>query len=880
MSFKVIRGVALASLLVSVAALDNGVARLPILGYNTWNAYQCNIDQDLVLTTAKLMKSLGLLDVGYHYVNIDDCYAEKNRTASGDIIPGWWDPIIPMSILKREIPDKIRFPNITSMTNQIHDLGFKTGIFCNAIIDILASDSGWFTCAGYPGSFQNELRDATTFQNWGFDYLKYDNCAIPYDDIIREGIVGKYQRMADALETLAKTSGKPPFVFSLCEWGWSQVWLWGKNLGHSWRVTGDIAPQWDSLAFIINFNSFITQATDFSGHNDMDMLQLGNGGLTFEEAKSHFTAWALMKSPLLIGTNLSAITPDILGILKNTEILAINQDPVVGQSISPFRWGINPDWTSNSTFPAQYWSGPSQNGTVIMLLNTLNEPSTMFFNLTESPFIRAGRQYSVRDLWAHTNNGTAVRNFTAHDVPPHGVVALLLKDAGNEPSGIFPACSVWFQCTDKNGTHVGRVVDSGIMAPRARTKKRQLSADPPSKNTAQLPQELIDAIIDEFDPSLQDDYNWRVFPDRKALRSCAVVASAFTRPSQMKLFSAVDLRPLDLYSQSPDERSRLFAKLLSSSPHIGQYVKNLVLAYRCGRSTSLGDILSSLPKLATLSLHPWSDRFRWFAQSEPFPTYHRESFLAAFSLSSLRRLALRNHVFSDALELQSLLSNSIGLEELVLRSIEFTDTLVSDPYTIRPEPLRVVIRSLELLDMSVDHIDAVLNCFTVVDIRHLRSFCCDRYYKALFAENARSIEKLTLIIKDGRATFYPDRIPLPVGLNSLSLIHYSPDSLPVMMHRLGNLAAVNSLTQLSFTMGNYSRDPHASTWLQTDSLLSEIGSGLAEIHINFTDLSGNYRHEKAEFISTVRQSIPTMNTKAMLDISFMSEKFRATQMRH
>ncbi|KAJ7832047.1 glycoside hydrolase superfamily [Mycena olivaceomarginata] len=412
MSFKVLGGVALASLLASVAALDNGVARLP---------EQCNIDQDLMLTTAKLMKSLGLQEVGYHYVNIDDCYAEKNRTASGDIIP-----------------DKIRFPNIKAMTDEIHAMGF---------------DSGWFTCAGYPGSFQNELRDATHHYITDVFLGRYDNCYIPYDDIIRQGIVGKYQRMADALATLAKTSGKPPFIFSLCEWGWvrATVRAWGKNFGHSWRVTGDIAPEWNSLAAIINFNSFITQGTDFSGHNDMDMLQLGNGGLTFEEAKSHFTAWALNKSPLL----LSAITPDILGILKNTEILAINQDPVVGQSISPFRWGLNPDWTSNSSFPAQYWSGPSQNGTVFMLLNTLNEPSTMFFNLTESPWIRAGRQYSVRDLWTHTNNGTAVRNFTAHNVPPHGVVALLLKDAGDEPSGIFPACSVWFQCADKNGTHVG-----------------------------------------------------------------------------------------------------------------------------------------------------------------------------------------------------------------------------------------------------------------------------------------------------------------------------------------------------------------------------------------------------------------------------------------
>ncbi|KAI0052198.1 glycoside hydrolase family 27 protein [Auriscalpium vulgare] len=412
-----------------VHGLSNGVARLPALAYNTWNAYQCNIDEDLIITTAKLMKSLGLQAAGYEYVNIDDCWAEKNRSSTGELVA-----------------DTTRFKSgMKNLTDQIHALGFKAGIY---------SDSGWFTCAGYPGSFDHEAQDAETlFGKWGFDYLKYDNCAIPFDDITRQGIVGKYAQMSTALANFAKT-GKT-IVFSLCEWGWSQVWLWGATLGHSWRTTGDIGPNWPSLAAIINFNSFITQATNFYGRNDLDMLQLGNGGLTFDEAKSHFTAWALMKSPLIIGTNLSAITPDILGILTNHEILAINQDPVEAASVSPFRWGVNPDWTSNDTHPAQYWSGPSQSGTVFMLLNTLDESSDMFFNLTESPWIRAGRQYSVRDLWTHTDNGTAIRNFTAHAVPTHGVVALLLKDAGNEPNGIFPQCAVWWQCTAEDGTRVG-----------------------------------------------------------------------------------------------------------------------------------------------------------------------------------------------------------------------------------------------------------------------------------------------------------------------------------------------------------------------------------------------------------------------------------------
>jgi len=108
---------------------------------------------------------------------------------------------------------------------------------------------------------------------------------------------------------------------------------------------------------------------------------VGNGNLTFEESKSHFTAWAFMKSPLLISTDLSKVKEETLKVLKNTEIIAINQDPVVGTAITPFRWGINPDWTFNSTHPAQYWSGQSQNGTIFMLLNVLDTPADMFFSL-------------------------------------------------------------------------------------------------------------------------------------------------------------------------------------------------------------------------------------------------------------------------------------------------------------------------------------------------------------------------------------------------------------------------------------------------------------------------------------------------------------------
>lgn len=419
--------VGILSAATSANAIMNGVGKLPVMGYNAWNAFACNVDETLIIQTAQYMKEYGLLDVGYNHVNLDDCWAMKDRSATGEVMS-----------------DSVRFPNMNNLTNQLHALGFYAGIY---------SDSGWFTCAGYPGSFMHEEQDATTFQSWGFDFLKYDNCAIPFDDIIQEGMIGKYQRMADALAAVAEKTGTT-LIFSLCEWGWSQVWLWGAQISHSWRINNDIAPQWSSLSTIINSASFITQATNHYGHNDLDMLEIGNGDLTYDEAKTHFTAWALVKSPLLIGTNLATISQDMLSILKNQEIIAINQDSIYGTSISPFRWGINPDWTYDATHPAQYWSGPSENGTVFMLINTLSEPANMFFNLTESPWIRAGIQYSVRDLWTHTDNGTAVRNFTAMSVPPHGVVALLLKENGNEPAGLVPPCAgeALSQCTAEDGT--------------------------------------------------------------------------------------------------------------------------------------------------------------------------------------------------------------------------------------------------------------------------------------------------------------------------------------------------------------------------------------------------------------------------------------------
>lgn len=342
---------------------------------------------------------------------------------------------------------------LRNLTDRLRQLGISSSAY---------SDAGYQTCAGYPGSYGYESRDLETWKQWGFDYLKYDNCYIPFDNVTQENVYGRYARMADAIaQRVSDGTDEQPFWFSLCEWGWQEPWIWGRRLGQSWRINGDIKPWWSAIALILELASQHYWASNFYGHNDLDMLEVGNtgqgtpvGNLTLDESKAHFTAWALLKSPLFISTNLLNVTEGIIEILTNQDLIKIHQDPIVGESVSPFRRdSINEGGVSEPSDFAQYWSGNSSFGVVFMLLNSKDEAADMSFNLTESWAIRAGRQYEVYDLWAHTQNGTALRNITVN-VPAHGVAALLLNDAGPEPEGLdLPYCAGYWQCSWPNGTY-------------------------------------------------------------------------------------------------------------------------------------------------------------------------------------------------------------------------------------------------------------------------------------------------------------------------------------------------------------------------------------------------------------------------------------------
>ncbi|KAF5322055.1 hypothetical protein D9619_001326 [Psilocybe cf. subviscida] len=383
--------------------------RLPALGWNSWNAYATNIDEAKILAAANQFVSLGLKDAGYEYVNIDDAWSQSSGR----------DPTT-----KRIIPDPTKFPDgISGLATKIHNLGLKIGIY---------SDAGTFTCAGYPGSLGNEITDATTFSDWGVDYLKYDNCYIPSNwtdaatpqnnDWYNSNSAVRYRQMTNALSKVSH-----PIHFSLCIWGTANVWDWGARVGHSWRMSGDATPQWSFITEVININVAHLSSINFFSHNDMDMMEIGNGNLTIQEQRTHFAAWVLFKSPILLGTDLSKLSTQQLAIIKNRELLAFHQDSTIGTPAKPF--------TAFSSMPTtatpEYFAGASSKGVHVFIINTSSSTATKQFTFSNVPGLGTSGSFKVRDMWAGTDlSGThsASSTFTV-SVAPHDTVAYLITKA-------------------------------------------------------------------------------------------------------------------------------------------------------------------------------------------------------------------------------------------------------------------------------------------------------------------------------------------------------------------------------------------------------------------------------------------------------------------
>ncbi|MFE1839955.1 NPCBM/NEW2 domain-containing protein [Streptomyces sviceus] len=359
-------------------ALAYGLALTPPMGFNNWNSTHCRAEfnESMVRGIADIFVDKGLKDAGYQYVNLDDCWALPNRDADGKLVP-----------------DPVRFPNgIKAVADYVHSKGLKLGIYTSA---------GTKTCdgAGFPGALGHEYSDARQFADWGVDYLKYDNCN-------NQGVDARlrYTTMRDAL----KATGRP-IVYSICEWGQNKPWEWAADVGHLWRTTGDISDNWGSMLSILKQNLPLAPHAGPGHWNDPDMLEVGNGGMTDTEYRSHFSMWAVMAAPLLIGSDLRSASAETFEILSNKEVIAVDQDPLGKQgtvvSSEDGRWVVAKEMRDGSR--------------TVALFNESGSPRRVATTAAAVGLPDADA-YTLRDLWQHRSYNTA--GTISATVPAHGTV--------------------------------------------------------------------------------------------------------------------------------------------------------------------------------------------------------------------------------------------------------------------------------------------------------------------------------------------------------------------------------------------------------------------------------------------------------------------------
>lgn len=374
------------------------LALTPPMGWNSWNTFSCNINEELIRGAADAMVSSGMKDAGYLYINLDDCW-HGNRDSLGFIQV-----------------DAERFPSgMKALADYVHSKGLKIGIY---------SDAGWQTCAGKPGSRGHEYQDALTYAKWGIDYLKYDWCYA--EDLSAEGA---YLTMRNALFTAGR-----PIVFSMCEWGNNKPWSWGKDVAHLWRTTGDISNSFDkpidhgtwkswSVMDILDMQDGLREFAGPDHWNDPDMMEVGNG-MTAGEDRAHFSMWCMLAAPLIAGNDIRNMTAETKAILLNKDVIAVDQDSL---GIQGFKY--------RSKDSVEIWFKPLAKGDWAMcILNRDGKAHKVSFNWKEEKVSDAFSNrdaafdktvYSLRNLWTKEKAGDTKKVLNA-EVPSHDVLMLRL----------------------------------------------------------------------------------------------------------------------------------------------------------------------------------------------------------------------------------------------------------------------------------------------------------------------------------------------------------------------------------------------------------------------------------------------------------------------
>ena len=365
------------------------------MGWNSWNHFAERVTDADVRAAADAIASNGMREAGYLYINIDDTW-EGKRGAHG------------------VIQTNEKFPDMKALADYVHSKGLKLGIY---------SSPGRQTCAKYTASYGHETEDAKMYATWGVDYLKYDMCS--YGNVIEKKAGkmiaangparykmdrGAYEKMHRALLATGR-----PIVFSMCQYGWDDVWKWGAEVGGNlWRTTGDINDTYARMAEIGFSQAGLAKYAgrdQNGGHwNDPDMLEVGNGGMTADEYRTHMTLWAILAAPLLAGNDLSTMTPETLAMLTNKEVIAVDQDALGQQGDRVWAEG-----------PSEIWAKPLSGGAkAVAIFNRSREEKQIPFKMSQ---VQASDRATLHDVWGASDVSATAGSYLA-TVPAHGVVLL------------------------------------------------------------------------------------------------------------------------------------------------------------------------------------------------------------------------------------------------------------------------------------------------------------------------------------------------------------------------------------------------------------------------------------------------------------------------
>lgn len=396
-----------AALSASAQKFDN-LAPTPPMGWNSWNKFGCDINEQRIRGAADALVNSGMKKAGYTYIVIDDCW-QVGRDSLGFIIA-----------------DPLRFPSgIRALADYIHSKGLKFGIYTCA---------GSQTCAKRPGSRGHEYQDALQYAKWGVDYLKEDWCNTDGQNA-RES----YMLMRDALY-----AAKRPILLSLCEWGLSKPWEWAADVAQLWRTTGDIQNNWNiadakdgkcwagGVVINLDMQQGLEKWAGPNRWNDPDMLEVGNGALTASESRAHFSLWCMLAAPLMAGNDIARMDAFTQSLLTNADAISIDQDPLGRQGYKIKDYG---------EFEI-FYRPLADGGAALCLFNRFGEPIqvSLDWQTLDCQFRKNGKpmplmahidrkdiamtqRHAIRDIWSNKDIDPKQRLFTV-TLPAHDVVLL------------------------------------------------------------------------------------------------------------------------------------------------------------------------------------------------------------------------------------------------------------------------------------------------------------------------------------------------------------------------------------------------------------------------------------------------------------------------